>query len=133
MTAVDLIELAAQSVFVLVFILTALHAVPRPESSRVNTALFFGSVTFAILQGRLADLIGPLPALVTALSAVAVMAMPLLLLRILDDFAGVPRPLTVAALVGFALIDALIVVTPPPLPTPIVLALIAYFVIVAAY
>ena len=133
MTAVDLIELTAQSVFVLVFIFTALQALRRPESSRVNTALFFGSVTFAILQGRLADLIGPLPAIVSALSAVAVMAMPLLLLRLLDDFDGVPRPFSVAALVAFVLIAALIMVTPPPLSTPIVLALIGYFVVVAAY
>ncbi len=133
MTAVDLIELASQVVFVLVFVLTLIHALRDREASRVDTALFFGALAFAILQGRLAALIGPLPPIVSALSTMAVMAMPFLLLRLLDDFAGVPRRVTGAALAGFGFTAALIVVMPPPLPTPTVLVLVAYFVIVAAY
>jgi signal transduction histidine kinase len=132
-TAVDLIQLASQSVFVLVFALTATAAVRRPEPARVDTALFFGAVTFAILQGRLAALIGPLPLIVTEISTIAVMAMPFFLLRLLDDFDGVPRRVTGAALAGLVLTVALILVTPPPLPTAVVLVLISYFVIVAVY
>lgn len=133
MSAVELIELASHSVFILVFAFTAIQAMRRPESASIDTALFFGAVTFAILQGRLADLIGPLPAVVSVVSTTAVMAMPFLLLRLLKDFDRVPGWISWTALAGLLACAGLIAVTPPPLPTPLVLVLVAYFVAVAGY
>lgn len=133
MTALELIQLASQVVFVLVFVLTLVEALRRPTRARTDTALFFGAIAVAIVQGRLAAIFGPFPEIVSQLSTVAVIALPYLLLRLLDDFAGVPRWVLAVALGGLAVCAALVLIAPRPLPGPVSLVIVAYFVAVAAY
>src|SRR5688572_13909658 len=132
MTALELITLAVQAVFVALFVLTARNLIRRPSRANLNIAIFFGALVLAIASGRITAFAGPLP-LLTDVSTVLVMALPYILLRLLDDFAGVPDILQRLAELGLLLAAVAIALTGTPLPLAVSLGLVAYFVAVALY
>lgn len=132
MTALGLVTLLVQLLFSALFVLTAWNLIRRPTRANVNIALFFGALAVAIASGRITALTGPIP-LLSAVAAVLVMAMPYLLLRLLDDFAGVPAVVQRLAEAGLALAIVGIAVGGTPLPPVILVPLVAYFAVVAFY
>ena len=132
MNALELVTLAVQLVYVALFVLTARNLVRRPSRANINIAVFFGALVVAIASGRITTVTGPLP-LLSAIAAMLVMALPYILLRLLDDFAGVPAFVLRLAEVGLALCALGITIGGTPRPVVVILPLVAYFALVAAY
>lgn len=132
MTAVDFIRYSTDVVLFLIFAFVAARAVRRPTRTAVDTALFFGALVFTVGIGLGQQIVGqPLP-FGAALSGSAAMALPLLLLRLVDDFTNVPRSFMAFAVAGFGLsVIALFVFA--PLPSLGTLALVVYFAVVTVY
>ena len=89
MSALELLTLAAQAVYLGVFLVVAWNTARRPSRAATNATFFFGALAFALLSGRVTALAGPIPVL-TAVSSIFGLALPYLLLRLLADYAGVP-------------------------------------------
>ena len=132
MSALGLVTLGVQLIFAALFVLTARSLIRRPTRANLNIALFFGALAVAIASSRITAITGPLPVL-SAVSAGLVMALPYILLRLLDDFAGVPRVIQRLAEAGLALSIVAILAAGTPLPTPISLGLVVYFAVLALY
>ena len=132
MTAVALITLLMQLTFLALFVLTARNLIRRPTRANVDIALFFGALVVAIASGRITALTGPIPVL-SAVAGVLAVALPYILLRLLDDFAGVPVPVQRLAEAGLALSAVAIVLAGVPRPAAITLLLVTYFATLALY
>ncbi|HEX4743923.1 MAG TPA: ATP-binding protein [Candidatus Limnocylindria bacterium] len=132
MSALELVTLAVQLVYASIFLVTARNAVRRPTRANVNIALFFGALVVAIVNNRVTALIGPIP-VAGAVAAALVMALPYILLRLLDDFVGVPAVVQRLTEGGLALAIVAIAVSGTPLPPMVTLPLVAYFAVVALY
>ena len=132
MSALELITLCVQVVFASISVLTARSLIRRPTRANLNIALFFGALVAAIANSRITAIAGPVP-VVSAVAAMLVMALPYVLLRLLDDFAGAPAAVKRLAEAGLALSVVAIAVRGTPLPPLITLPLVAYFAVVALY
>ncbi|HWQ12593.1 MAG TPA: ATP-binding protein [Roseiflexaceae bacterium] len=89
-TADALVRYLSWGFFVLLGLVTSLQAIRRPTRASVGIALLFGASTLVIAISvlRSSGLLPPNPAL-TALAATALLALPYLLLRLMDDVIGV--------------------------------------------
>ncbi len=127
MTAVEFIRYTTDALLLLIFVLVAARAIRRRTRTAFDAALFFGALAFTVAEQLLNQAVALSPApFWSALSGAAAMTLPFLLLRLVDDFAGVPRPAKSAALVG--LIGSVIALFAlMPLPPPATLALVVYF------
>lgn len=133
MTALELLQALGQVTWIVVAAATGLGAVRRPTRSNVDVALFFGAIALAVIEGRVASAIGlPTGGLVTTASLILVMAIPYLLLRLVNDFAGVRRLVLRMAEAGFVVAVAVIVTVGVSGPAEI-LYLVLYFAAVAIY
>ncbi|HLH21183.1 MAG TPA: ATP-binding protein [Chloroflexota bacterium] len=134
MSADDFIQLVTQALYVVLFVLVAARAARRPLRANVDVALLFGTTTLIIAIGGVTTAlhITPPPAL-AALASTLLLALPYLLLRLLDDFAGVTPWLMRGTAAGLALSAVLLFVLPPPLPLWLALLMVAYFVGLVGY
>ena len=107
MSANDLLSFLPQALFILVFVVVAAKAVPWPRRATIDTALLFG-VASLVVAGEWAVPLLDLraSALLTAGYSALAMALPYLLVRLVDDFARVPRPILYGALVGLGVTAA---------------------------
>ena len=133
MTAVQLISLASQAIYVLLFLSVGAQALRRPLRATWDIALFFGATTLIVLELQFVAFTGATSALLTAIVGTLALALPYLLLRLVGDFAHVPPVLMRVAEVGLVLIAGALFLAPEPTPLPLVLILVAYFVVLAAY
>ncbi len=141
MSADSLLQVLTQAIFVAVFVAVCARAARHPARANVDTALLFLAFTLIIALQWITGALHVTPASITgATTGALLMALPYLLLRLVDDFAHVPRALMWLAAVGLALAVAVLVVyelalQPPgaPLPLPVTLALVAYFVTLMVY
>ena len=133
MSAADFIRYVTDAFFVAIFVFVARRAIRHPTRTSADTALFFGVLAFAVAG----------PVIIAALDIAAdptfgvitsagVMALPFLLLRLVHDFAGVPRYVMVLAFAGLVLSIAALA-TLRPLPVPATLALVGYFAFFTVY
>ncbi len=134
MTALELISLANQVLFVGLFVATAWSALRRPTRAHLNTALLFGSVAGIVTISRAAGLLGfgDAPWLTSVLILVLSVA-PLAMLRLVDDFSGTQRWVQVAGLVAYLGIALLALTMFATQPVIVELALLAWFGIVGGY
>jgi len=133
MTAVQLISLASQAIYVLLFLIVGAQALRRRLRATWDIALFFGATTLIVLELQFVAFTGATSALLTAIVGTLALALPYLLLRLVGDFAHVPPVLMRVAEVGLVLIAGALFLAPEPTPLPLVLILVAYFVVLAAY
>lgn len=127
MSADAFLQFVTQALYVLIFIVTLIEAVRRPVRARVDIALFFGAVALVIAEGWVVaafDLTPP--RFLTALNGALVMALPYLLLRLVNDFSVVPAPVLRAAEFGLVLAAAGLFAF-QPIPTWLLLPLVVYF------
>ena len=124
MTALDLVTGLSQAIFVLIFALVALRLVRTPTPAHADMTLFFGILTFVVVESRLAALVGVVaPEWFTDTLIAIIVALPYVMVRLVDDFTTVPRLLkraAEAALVAFAV--TLYAIPGPTLPPPLILA-----------
>src|SRR5712691_1368433 len=136
----ELVRLVTNALFLVVFVGALRTALRERSRTSVDATILFGALAVVIAQSQIATLLGTqLPAALGIVSALLLLALPYLQLRLVDDFAGV-RPLVLhVCLGGFlagtaaAVIGLLkLVVLPAALPVIVVLALL-YFVGFCAY
>src|SRR5947207_811178 len=135
MSANDLLSLLTQTLFVLVFLVVVAKAVRQPRRATVDTALLFGVASLLVAEGWAAPLLhlrtNPL---LVATSSGLIMALPYLLVRLVDDFAHVPRPVLYGALVGLGVAAASFFIVPPrAAPLWLTLLYVVYFVGLTVY
>jgi PAS domain S-box-containing protein len=124
----------SQLLYVGLFIVTAGQAVRRFQRTTVDTALLFGVAALLVAEGWVVAALGlPSNRILEALGGSLLMALPYLQVRLLDDFAGVPRAWMRIAEAGLALSVIIMVVIPPPSLASFALPLVAYFVGMQVY
>lgn len=133
MTASDFVRYISDAVFVAIFVFVAARAIRHPSRAAIDTVLFFGVVSFVVIEQVLSQALGFAGnQLWMSTSAALVMSLPYWLLRLVDDFAGVPRVVMMFALATLlAIVVVLFVVT--PLTRVDTLVLVAYFAILSIY
>lgn len=134
MNALDLISAATQIIFVLIFISVAIRTARQPTRAHVDITLFFGALTFVILASRIAALTGTTPPpWMMAVEIAIVLAMPYILLRLVDDFTLVRGAVKRAAELGLVIGVIAAFSTVPTLPPPVTLYIVGYFFVVSIY
>src|SRR5260221_2503693 len=104
MSANQLVQLLTQVLFVLVFAFVAARAVRQPRRANVDTAVLFGAVALLVVEEWASEALGinQTRVLSWAFSSLLI-ALPYLLMRLVDDFAQVPRTLMHVAEAGLGL------------------------------
>ncbi len=134
MSADDLIRGATDALFVLVFVAALLMALRERRRPVVDAALLFGALALVLLQGEGARLLGlTLPPVAGDILAALLVAMPYLLLRVVDDLVGVRRGVLAAAVAGLAGAVAGLFLTSTPLPAWLTVLIVVYFVALQLY
>src|SRR5713226_4360144 len=128
-----LLQLVTQGVFVFAFVLTLVDYLRRPALQRLELAILFGCLTPVIVLQLVSRLFGELPTWVGALAAVAFLAHPYVLVRLLTYFRPVPRIQQVIAVVALAGACVLLVVGGNPLAVWASLGIVLAFGYVEAY
>jgi signal transduction histidine kinase len=118
---------------VLIFISVALRTLRQPTRAHGDMTLFFGATAFIILIASVAAVIGATPPWLTTIAGAVVMALPYVLLRLVDDFTHVRGAIKRAAELGLAAGIVAAYATAPTLPTPVTLYLVAYFFVVSLF
>ena len=134
-SANDLLSFLTQALFVLVFLVVVAKAVRQPRRATIDTALLFGVASLHVADGWAAPLLHLRTSpLLVATSSGLIMALPYLLVRLVDDFAHVPRPVLYGALVGLGIAVASFFIVPPRAsPLALTLLYVAYFVGLTVY
>ena len=134
MTALELISLITQVLFIGLFVVVLRHAARNPGRASLDTVLLFGSVTAVVAIGRIAELMGldGDPAIIS-LTLVVLSIAPFAMLRLVDDFSGTPRWVQVAGGAAFAGVAALTIAAFPRMAQLVELATIGFFVAVGGY
>jgi signal transduction histidine kinase len=133
-TALELVSLLTQAIFVLIFLLVVWGLLRRPTRTSVDIALFFGAISVAIVESLIASAFRLQQVeLITDIVALLVIAMPYLLLRLVDDFSDVPFVVKRLAEVGLFLSAVAFIATEGTLPPLILLAVVLYFAALSLY
>lgn len=130
----DLLQYGTDALYLVVFVVSSISAVRRRLRADIDVALLFGAValivTITLVPAAVGAKTGPILA---ALTASLAMVLPYLMLRLVDDFAGVPRNLARAAEAGLILLVVGFFGVPQPYPLWLTVLLVAYFVILEVY
>jgi signal transduction histidine kinase len=119
---------------VLIFISVLLRTMQHPTAAHADMALFFGAITFLIVVTRLTALLHvTLPAWLSVIVIAIVLAMPYLLMRLVDDFTHVRGWVKRAAELGLAAGIVATYATGPTLGLPVLLYVVFYFFVLAIY
>lgn len=134
MSAIQFFQWLTQALYVLISLVAASTAVRRPTRVRLDIALFFGVITLIIAQGWVFQAFDiPTNRVITILTGSLLMALPYMLLRLVNDFTTVPVRILRAAEVGLVLCVVGIVALTPTLPLWLTLPLVYYFFVVNGY
>src|ERR1700756_2819646 len=102
MSALDLITLLSQAAYVLIFALVAWRYLRAPTPAHLDMTFFFAILAFVVVYSRIAAAFGlTAPEWFTDALIVSIVALPYVLLRLVDDFTRVPALLKRAAELGF--------------------------------
>src|SRR2546430_3540140 len=140
MNGAELVRLITNVLFLVVFVGALRTALRERSRTSVDATFLFGALAVIIAQSQIATLLGTqLPAAFGLVSAVLLLALPYLQLRLVDDFAGV-RPLVLRACLGgfvagiAAVVVGLLKLVVLPAAVPVIVALaLLYFVGFCAY
>jgi len=134
MSADQLVQYLSWTVFVLIFVSTAMRAARHPQRANIDIALFF-SVPMAIIAIGIVAVFGLVHAgpLIDAVNTSLILAMSYMLLRIVDDFAIVPAWLMRGVGAVLAILVAGAFVFQPPRPGWLNLLMLLYLVVVLLY
>ena len=133
MTALELISLVNQALFIGLFVVVLRHAFRQPTRATFDTALLFGSVAAVVIISRLTEIGGTSDApVVVPLLLLMLNLAPYAMLRLVADFRDTPRWIQVAGAVTYVAIAALgfAIGTQPQV---VELAIITWFLAVGGY
>lgn len=133
MTALELISLVNQVLFVGLFVVVLWHGLRQPTRATFDTALLFGSIAGVVVVSRLAELAGAseAPGVVPLLLLLLNLA-PYAMIRLVSDFSGTPRWIQIAGAIAYLGIAALGFAIEAQ-PRLVELAIIAWFLAVGGY
>ena len=132
-TVSDLLTQITQIAFVTLGILSLLDYLRFHGQVRRDIALMFASLAIAIGVGIInALLVTPSP-LLSLGAAIAIIAQPFLLIRLVGYFRPIPGWIRISALVGMAASWGVIALSRASLPTLLTLVIILYFVVIDGY
>jgi signal transduction histidine kinase len=132
-TIEQVLQLLTLLPFAAIFLVVIREAVWRPYRTHVLIALFFSALTFAVGIGWVFALLeAEQPRAVQAVTRTLAVALPYLLLRLVAEFAAVPRLLMVAAGIGLVVSVGIVFLFPalPPLATAFI---VGYFAVLQVY
>ncbi|MDQ3691070.1 MAG: ATP-binding protein [Chloroflexota bacterium] len=133
MTALELISLVNQSLFIGLFVVVLRHAFRERTRASVDTALLFGSVAAVVTLSRLAQLTGTSDApLMTPFLLLLLNLAPFAMVRLVEDFSGTPRWVQIAGAMAYVAIAAL-GFTFPTQPQLVEVVIITWFMTVGGY
>jgi signal transduction histidine kinase len=133
-TALELVSLLTQAIYVLIFGVVTWNALRLRTRTTMDIALFFGAITIAIAESRIVATFGLTTVdIVSDAVAVLVIAMPYLLLRLVDDFSDVRPAVKPLAAAGLVLAALAFLATEGTLPPPILLAVVLYFAALSTF
>jgi PAS domain S-box-containing protein len=128
MTLTQLLQVATQVIFVLVFAVVLRRALIRRIRANIDAALFFGAAALVLNVGTiLAVLHVSLGRVGQAIVLTLLLAIPYLFLRLLADYAAVRWWLLRAAEVGLVLSVAVVLIGSNPIPVGEIAFVIVYF------
>src|SRR5579884_1448625 len=135
MNADVFLQVLTQALFALIFIIVLVGTIRHPRLANVDASLFFGAIALILAETWLTEAFklgtGPIWRFIVE---VLLMALPYLLLRLVDDFAGVRQEISRAAAIGLAATVVLLAIFHQAHPPRVLLLLlVAYFVILAMY
>ncbi|HEX7172113.1 MAG TPA: ATP-binding protein [Candidatus Limnocylindria bacterium] len=134
MTALELISLINQVLFVGLFLVVLRHAVRSPSRASLDTALLFGSIASIVAIARVTALLGLAGnPITTSLSLILLNVAPFAMLRLVDDFSGTPRWVQAAGAAAFVGVSTLAIVAFEPMAALVELVTIGFFVAVGGY
>lgn len=133
MTAIELLQAAAQVTWVILGVIQVARAVRRPTRTNVDIALFFGALAFVTIEGRAVAIFDvPFEDQVRAFTLFIVMTIPYSLVRVIRDFGGAPARVMRAAEVGLGVSFAVLVLFGTQVLAG-TLFLVAYFAALSIY
>jgi signal transduction histidine kinase len=133
MTALELISLVTQALFVGLFAAVFWHALRQPTRTRIDTVLLFGSIALVVVMVRLLAVLGLSPEWVGGIALLLLNVAPYAMIRLVDDFRGTSRWIQVAGATIFVAIAGFSIAS---IGTSLALAEIAtvvWFVVVGGY
>lgn len=134
MTALDLISGLTQAIYVVVFVLVAYRTWRQPTPAHADMTVFFGVTALIILASTFFALFGAAPpAWETDATIALLMALPYMLLRLVDDFTTVPFIVKRVAEAGLLASIVATVAFTPSLPPLVALAMVVYFAAISTY
>ena len=134
MTALELISLINQILFVGLFVVVLRHAVRSPSRASLDTALLFASIASIVAIARVAAWLGLTgDPVITSLTLILLNVAPFAMLRLVDDFSGTPRWVQAAGAAAFVAVSALAIVAFEPMEALVELVTIGFFVAVGGY
>ena len=102
MTALELIALANQVLFIGLFVAVAWRAIREPSRVSLDTLLLFGSVAAIVVVGLVADRLDIADEPWTiGISLLLLNLAPLAMVRLVTDFSPTPRGMLLAAYVAY--------------------------------
>src|ERR1700730_7168584 len=131
MTALALLQYVADALYVVVFLVSAARFVRRQRTADLDITLLFGATTVIVALSLITSAIpAQLLPLVGVFTSILLMAIPYLLLRLVEDFAGSPLLVIRLTEIGLALSVVSLIVIPMPYPFWVVGPLVLYFLVV---
>src|SRR2546423_12588298 len=102
MNGAELVRLVTNALFLVVFVGALRTALRERSRTSIDASILFGALAVVIAQSQIATLVGAkLPVALGAVSALLLLALPYLQLRLVDDFAGVRQIVLRVCLGGF--------------------------------
>ena len=133
MSALDLIGLVNQLLFIGLFAAMLWHALRRPSRAAWNTAVLFGSIAAVVALSRVVAFLGISgEPWAIGLTLLLLNAAPFAMLRLVDDFSGTPAWVQAVGAVAFTAVAVLGFVTAPDIDL-VSIASIGFFIAVGGY
>lgn len=133
MTALELISVANQVLFIGLFVAVLWHALRQPSRASLDTVLLFGSIAAVVLVGRVADWYGLEDPWVAGITIALLNVAPFAMLRLVDDFSGTPRWIQWAGAIALVVVGALAFAALEAQPRLVELILLVWFLGVGGY
>jgi signal transduction histidine kinase len=133
LTALELLSLINQVLFIGLFAAALQRALHLRTRANLDTLLLFGSIAAVVVISTVTQLLEIEHPLLQGLTIALLSIVPLAMLRLVDDFRGHPRWVTVAGLVAFVGVVALGFIAIETAPEAVELALIGLFAVVGGY
>ncbi len=133
MSALVLIQYVTWTFYVVSFLFACIQYVTHPRRVHLDILLLYGIFTFIILDSALVTLdLYRMTPLLGKINGMVFLAMPYVLMRLVDDFSGVAKPLLRLAEVGY-IVAVIALFAFNPVPIWITIGQLLYFVTLQIY